>query len=157
MVIKMSGSEKMQQRRELIGNRKEFRIEKNDAHLRIVGNDNRILVHHNNGSVDIVGNSSTVKVAQNAGSIQYTGNCGRISLGAGSSNTNVNYTGSGGRMKLIDGTNALWKKKSPNDKKEHRKTSEQARGSSPKIFPDATNVHINTNSANIVINNTIIR
>lgn len=160
MVIKMSERSKSPMaRKEVIGNRKEIRIGKNEAHLRIVGNDNRVLVKFNSGFVDVVGNSSKIKVLRNDGDIHYTGNSGRISLGSDSTNTHVHYTGTDGRLKLVNEEELLMssKKKSPQSRNvSHEAKSEQKQTNQEKLFPETTNVKINNNSGNIVINNIII-
>jgi hypothetical protein len=86
---------------ELIGNDKEFRISTNHINLTIIGNNNRIFIRKNKGSIQIVGNYVKMKIIRNYASIKYVGNCGRVYMGKASPNTNLQYTGSSGKLKLV--------------------------------------------------------
>lgn len=93
----------IQKCKELIGNSKEYRLDKNNYnHLRIIGNCNRICLNENYGHLDIIGNMTHIKCVKNFGKITYTGNNGKIYLGKESKIQQINYIGNNGLLKLVN-------------------------------------------------------
>lgn len=89
------------EKKELVGNRKEFRIGKNSSRLRIIGNGNKIVVQVNEGVLDVIGNMIRVKVLINKGKINFIGNNSKIYIGKDSPNTKVQCSGNDIKFKLV--------------------------------------------------------
>ncbi|KAL5287584.1 hypothetical protein ACFFRR_008461 [Megaselia abdita] len=87
-------------KRSLVGNFKEYRIESNYSQVKIVGNSNRVLIQQNDGILEIVGNSNNVKILKNSGEIKYVGNNGKIYIGCESIVQKVDYVGCNGVLKI---------------------------------------------------------
>lgn len=87
-------------KKDLVGNFKEYRIESNYSRLKIIGNSNRVLIQSNDGIVEIVGNSNNVKILRNSGEIKYVGNDGKIYVGCDSVVQKVDYVGCNGVLKI---------------------------------------------------------
>lgn len=87
-------------KRSLVGNFKEYRIESNYSQVKIIGNSNRILIQQNAGILEIVGNANNVKILRNSGEIKYIGNDGKIYIGCESIVQKVDYVGCNGVLKI---------------------------------------------------------
>lgn len=87
-------------KRSLVGNFKEYRIESNYSQVKIIGNSNRVIIQNNDGILEIVGNSNNVKVLRNSGEIKYVGNNGKIYIGCESIVQKVDYVGCNGVLKI---------------------------------------------------------
>lgn len=87
-------------KKSLVGNCKEYRIESNHSQVKIIGNSNRVLIQQNDGILEIVGNSNNVKILKNSGEIKYVGNNGKIYIGCESIVQKVDYVGCNGVLKI---------------------------------------------------------
>lgn len=87
-------------KRNLVGNCKEYRIESNHSQVKIIGNSNRVIIQNNDGMLEIVGNCNNVKVLKNSGEIKYVGNNGKIYIGCESIVQKVDYVGCNGVLKI---------------------------------------------------------
>lgn len=109
---------KKMEKKELVGNRKEFRIGKNLNRLRIIGNGNKIVVQVNEGVLEIIGNMIRVKILNNKGKINFIGNNSKIYIGKDSPSTKVQCSGNDIKFKLVPKEQILTKlpKQSDNTK-----------------------------------------
>lgn len=143
-------------KKNLVGNFKEYRIDSNYSKVKIIGNSNRVLIQSNDGILEIVGNSNNIKVLRNSGEIKYVGNNGKIYIGCESNVKKVDYVGCNGVLKIPKTVELERKIFSPNDKSTAKKSPSTGTNNggynicihnnvmiSSSSSPDATTTHIN--------------
>lgn len=142
-------------KKELVGNRKEFRIELNKNRLRIIGNGNKIIVKSNEGSLDIIGNMIRVKVLNNSGKINFIGNNSKIYIGKDSKNTTVQCSGNDIKFKLVPKeyliSKLLSKSQNQHEHQKHQESSNNSENSTSK----SSDIKNNISLPNLMILDTI--